>query len=245
VIESYTSSSNNSSGSAGGTGTSGSAIGKGVTTGSVYFRTGPSTSDRKIAKLSKGAEVTLFSLSNGWYEVDYNGKRGYLYAHYVKVTSNTINNSANSSGDGTTVNTALTLATGKATGTLNFRSAADTGAKVLSTFNAGNTFQILGQSGDWYYVLHNGVTGFVFKAYVSVVSSGTTGISTVGAAQTAKSAVTTASVNLRTGAGVSANVVQLVSKGTNATVYLSTGGWYLLNCGGKLGYAVQDYVKVV
>jgi len=244
VIESYTNGSNSGSDN-GSTGTSGSAIGKGVTTGAVYFRTGPSTSDRKIAKLSKDAEVTLYSLLNGWYEVDYNGKRGYLYAHYVKVTSNTINNSANSNSDSTAANTALTLATGKATGRLNFRSTADTGAKVISTFNAGNTFQILGQSGDWYYVLHNGVTGFVFKAYASVVSSGTAGISTVSAAQTAKSAVTTASVNLRTGAGETSNVVQLLSKGTNATVYLSTGGWYLLSCGGKLGYAVQDYVKVV
>ena len=242
VVESYTSNSGNGNT---GTGGSGTAIGKGSTTGTVYFRTGPSTSYKKIAKLKKGAEVTLYSLSNGWYEVDYNGTRGYLYAHYVKVTSNTINNSATSPGGSTTVNTALTLATGKATGALNFRSAADTGAKLLSTFKAGDTFQILGQSGDWYYVLHSGVTGFVFKAYASVVSSGTTGIPTVGATQMAKSAVTTAQVNLRAGAGVSANVVQLLNKGTNATVYLNTDGWYLMNCGGKIGFAVQDYVKVV
>lgn len=248
IIESYASGSTGGTGGTGstpGTGTSGSAIGIGVTTGSVYFRTGPSTSDKKIAKLKKGAEVTLYSLSNGWYEVDYNGKRGYLYASYVKVTSNTINNSSNSNSSGTTANTALTLTTGKATGSLNFRSTADLDAKVISTFSAGNTFKILGQSGDWYYVLHNGVTGFVYKAYTSVVSSGTAGILAVGATQTAKNAVTTASVNLRAGAGLSSSVVELLSSGTNATVYLSTGDWYLLNCGGKVGFAVKDYVKVV
>ncbi|MEN6471851.1 MAG: SH3 domain-containing protein [Clostridiaceae bacterium] len=234
----------------GGTGTAASGaegqtvIGEGVTTGAVNFRTGPSTTAKKIVQLKKGVKITLYALQNGWYEASYNGTRGYLSASYVKVTSNTANASSAVQGSSAATGGMLTLAAGKATGTVNFRLAANTNAKVLAMLKSGETFQILGQSGDWYYALHQGTAGFINKAYAVVTSSGSAGIPAVGASQTAKSAVTTAQVNLRAGATVSAAVLQLLSKGASATVYLRADGWYLMSCGGKIGYAVQDYVKV-
>ena len=240
VTQSYTSTPQTNTGTSEG----GAVIGEGVTTGAVNFRTGPSSSSKKITQLKKGVTVTLYSLSNGWYEVSYNGTRGYLYAQYVKVTSKSTSTSSGVQSPSASGGAALTLATGKATGTLNFRSAAGTNAKLLSTLKAGETFQILGQTSEWYYVLYGGRTGFVYKAYASVTASGSAGIPTVVENATALSAVTTAQVNLRTSASLSASVIQLLSKGSSATAYLLTDGWYLLNCGGKLGYAVDDYVKV-
>lgn len=240
VTESYTS----DAGANPGAGEGKTVIGEGVTTSNVNFRTGPSTTAKKIVQLKKGVKVTLYALANGWYEADYNGTRGYLYAQYVKQTANTTGTGSNVEGGSAATGGAVTLAAGKATGALNFRSAADTNAKVISTFKAGATFEILGQTGDWYYVLYSGVTGFVYKAYATVTSSGSAGIPTVSATQKAQSAATTAQVNLRAGASASAAVLELLNRGVAATVYLIADGWYLMKSGGKLGYAVVDYVKV-
>ena len=78
------------------------AIGTGTTTGSVNFRTGPSTSYSKVSgcsKVPKNASVEILGESNGWYQVRYNGYTGYLSADYVKVSSgsNSNNNSNNNS----------------------------------------------------------------------------------------------------------------------------------------------------
>ncbi len=78
------------------------AIGTGTTTGSVNFRTGPSTSYSKVSgcsKVPKNVSVEILGESNGWYQVRYNGYTGYLSADYVKVSSgsNSNNNSNNNS----------------------------------------------------------------------------------------------------------------------------------------------------
>lgn len=87
VTESYSGSGGTTAGGAEGQ----TVIGEGVTTGAVNFRTGPSTTAKKITQLKKGVKVTLYALQNGWYEISYNGTRGYLSASYVKMTSKTTN----------------------------------------------------------------------------------------------------------------------------------------------------------
>lgn len=58
------------------------------TTGSVNFRTGPSTSYSVIRKLSAGTSATLISkYSSTWYKVSVNGTVGYLSASYLKLAS--------------------------------------------------------------------------------------------------------------------------------------------------------------
>ena len=63
------------------------STGKGVLTTNVNFRQSPSTSAKKLTTLKKGTEVTLYSLKDGWYEAEYNGTRGYLFAKYVSASS--------------------------------------------------------------------------------------------------------------------------------------------------------------
>lgn len=58
------------------------------TTGSVNFRTGPSTSYSVIRKLSAGTSATLISkYSSTWYKVSVNGTVGYLSTSYLKLAS--------------------------------------------------------------------------------------------------------------------------------------------------------------
>lgn len=55
-----------------------------ITSGNVFFRTGPSSADSIIDYLLKGTPVTLVSKSSStWYEVSYNGKTGYVSSSYL------------------------------------------------------------------------------------------------------------------------------------------------------------------
>lgn len=93
-----------SSGSAGSSSSSNSAAsttrtGKVVCDTTVNFRSEPSTSSSVLASLPNGATVTVLGSSNGWYNVTYNGKTGYVSADYLTVTSGQASSSVNQSSN--------------------------------------------------------------------------------------------------------------------------------------------------
>lgn len=82
------------------TNTNTAAIGTGVTTGNINFRTGPATSYSKVSgcsKVPKGAAVEILATSGSWYQVRYKGYTGYLSSEYVRVNSGSNTNSNGSS----------------------------------------------------------------------------------------------------------------------------------------------------
>ena len=99
------------------------------------------------------------------------GKRGYLYAKYVKKTADAAPSQPETpeapeppgvtpEGDGKG-STKVELATGKTNAKVNMRTGASTsGTGVLGTLAAGTKLNILAEMGDWYYVLYDGRTGF-------------------------------------------------------------------------------------
>jgi len=59
----------------------------GVTTASMLnMRENPSTSTKIIDQIPNGTKVDIIETSNGWYKISYNGKTGWVYGSYVKVT---------------------------------------------------------------------------------------------------------------------------------------------------------------
>ncbi len=225
------------------------SIGIGITTNSVNFRQGPSTSAKKFSLLSKGESVTVFALKDGWYEVEYKGTRGYLYAKYVAVTKVEIPATQTNTGGGITagdgLSSTVTVASGTVNSKVNFRNAPSTvTGNILDTLAKGTPLEILGQCGDWYYVLKSGTVGFVSSSYVNVTSSGTVGVPAVNATIRPQSCVTSAAVNMRTGVGTKNPVISLLSKGTSLTVYYVRDGWCFVKCGGAYGYVIDTYVAV-
>lgn len=264
---------NNSSSGSANQGESAKAVAKGETVSNVNFREGPSTSTKKITQLSKGAKITIYSLDNGWYEVDYNGTKGYLSAEYVKITAfieenednNTSSGNNNSSGNGLwqggitpeggsnigdlDSNSAsakgLQLAVGVTTNEVNFRNRPSTkNSTVLSTFKAGVEVNILGENGDFYYILSGGKTGFAYKAYVKVKSSGTAGIPKCSPAVTLVNTTTLTEVNMRTGPATSYEKIRMLPKNAKLTVYMITNSWCLVKQDGDYGYVLGEYIKL-
>ena len=218
-------------------------LGTGITTGKVNFRTKPSTQSTTITQLPRNTEVTLISLNDGWYKAEYNGKTGYLYAKYVRLIGN--------SGGGTPpentpepVPDELKPAEGKTTGKLNLRKSASKSATIIETMPRDTKVVVLGEHGDWYYVLHDGKSGYVSKAYLKIISSGNMGIAKVDDDCRARDAYASANVNMRTQPNTSGTIVIEIKRGAEFTAYFKLNGWYLIRYNGKWGYASADYVKL-
>jgi len=60
----------------------------GVVIARLNLRAQPSTSagSKIILTMDRGSTLTVYSTSNGWCYVNYNGTVGYCYAAYVKVS---------------------------------------------------------------------------------------------------------------------------------------------------------------
>ncbi|MEA5059591.1 MAG: SH3 domain-containing protein [Candidatus Pelethousia sp.] len=228
------------------------STGKGVTTTDVNFRQGPSTSTKKLGRISAGSTVTLYDMDGDWYHVEYNGTKGYIYGKYINKT---VDSGATIGGSDTTsthsatdsaVNTgaSVQLAVGSAGGKVNLRKGPSTSTEKLELLPKGTELNILGQCGDWYYVLYKGQAAFASKSYIRVESQGTAGIPEVNANISPRVCATTAQVNMRTGANTSSSIITLLQRRAQVTVYYVLNGWCLVSYNGVFGYVTSDYVNL-
>ncbi|WP_434577867.1 5'-nucleotidase C-terminal domain-containing protein [Thermoanaerobacterium thermosaccharolyticum] len=124
-----------------------------VTASALNVRAGASTSSKVIGVLHAGNIVNLISESNGWYQIDYNGKTGYVYGKYVAVTSDLSN---------VTVIKAVKVT---ARSGLNVRVNSSTAAKKIGTVPYGAELKVVGEYNGWYQIQYNGGYGFVYAKY--------------------------------------------------------------------------------
>lgn len=213
----------------------GDPIGTGITTGNVNFRKGPSTSDKKITQLKKGTKLTLYALSDGWYEAEVNGTHGFVSAKYVSVVSGG-------------PDTSETI--GATTGRVNFRTAPSTSSgQVIRLLPKGTEFTILGETGDWYKVNVDGQTGFVIKAYVKIMKSGSSPVPVTDGSDSqllnGRPAKTNGTVYFRQSPSTEYGVIIAeLPPGTKIVVYQISGDWCLVSVGSTLGYIHKSYVDL-
>lgn len=135
-----------------------------VNTAILNARSDPSTRARILTTLRKGANVTIKSTANGWYNVTLpDGRNAYVSTSYVTIK--------NTTSTPTTTTTQTTTKTGvvNVSQGLNLRSTASTSGKIIRVLPKGATFTITSTRSGWYGVrLSNGQTGYVSSSYVSI-----------------------------------------------------------------------------
>ena len=90
----------------------------------------------------------------------------------------------------------------------------------------------------WYYVrLPNGMTGYMYKGYLSFGYNIDTDNKVTPISGTA---TTSRDVNLRTGPGYDYGVIYLTPKGTSVTLTGKYGNWYAVKVGGVSGYMLAS-----
>jgi len=131
---------------------------------------------------------------------------------------------------------ATSIGGGTTTTAVNFRTGAGTNHSIISTLPAGTAVVVEEQAGGWYKVVYNGTTGYISADYLKVTQnqSGSFGTGTVNAS----------SLNMRSGASLSAGVITTIPSGASVTVIGVNGNWYQVQYNGQTGYVSADYVKL-
>ena len=136
-------------------GTQGTGIGT-VTASSLRMRNGASTSNSIVMNLARNTVVSVLGESNGWYQVAYGGKTGYVSGDYLTVSS-----------------TAEGISTyGKVTGSsVNVRSDAGTEFAKVTAVKKGASVSVIGFKNGWYQISVGGKTGWIRSDYVDLYAS--------------------------------------------------------------------------
>lgn len=135
----------------------------GYATTALNLREGPGTGYQLVLTMPVGAELEILEDLGKWLDVRYRGHRGFVYEDYVRLASG----EDAAAGAGT-----AERRTGSTRSRLNMRSGPGLDRAVLQVLDAGTTFEITAEAGDWYAIeLADGADGFVHGNYVRLDQS--------------------------------------------------------------------------
>ena len=210
-----------------------------VTTADVHLRSGRGTNYSSKGVIGEGTAITVTDTSNSnWYGVTVNGKSGYMFSAYIRLTgsANTGNSSSDSgsSSSGNASSGSESIAA-RTTTYVNLRSGRGTNYSVLDVIPTGTAITVTDRSNsDWYGVTVNGKSGYMFSTYIQTAITAAVG----------DTMTTTAYLNLRQGPGTDTAVLLVIPEGGKVTVEEKTSAaWYKVSYIGKTGYVSTDYIQ--
>ena len=235
----------------------------------LRIRKSPNTSGDVIGYLTNGEIFNIDGKEGSWYKINANGKVGYIHGDYVKEVSGNSNSNSNSNSNnsGSSSNLDTSLAGKKGTvvnvsTSLRVRQSPSTGSSVVGSLRGGQTFEIKGKSGSWYYINANGLTGYIHGDYVQLGGSSSSnggqssgnsgqssennsGMDTSLAGKTGKVVNVSTSLRVRQSPSTSSSVVGSLSAGQTFKINGKNGAWYNIDAQGTKGHVHGDYVQVV
>ena len=210
---------------------SSSPVGFAQATTYVNVRAGHSMQTTKVGMLSPGEKVGLTGrTSQGFSEVVYNGVHRWVASRYLSTT--TVKPTPKPTPKPAHTTTVYTTAN------LNLRNGASMSASVATTVSRGTALTTTGRTtGIWTQVNYHGHNLWASSTYLT-----TTVKPTPKPAHTT-TVYTTANLNLRNGASMSASVATTVSRGTALTTTgRTTGIWTQVNYHGHNLWASSTYL---
>lgn len=229
-------------------------------TSSLRIRSGAGTSHSVVGYLSNGEKFDITGRSGDWYKIKTTSYSGYVHKDYVKILGQGSSSSSNSSSSnsGSSNNEVQEKGRGKVvniTSNLRIRNAPSTNSSVIGYLLDGQIFDIVGRSGSWYKIKHDGSTGYVHKDYVSVIGQGNSSNNSGSSSSSSSSGQSVSeygkvvnvstSLRLRRGPSTNSSVVGYLFPGETFKITERNGSWYKVNANGKVGYASSDYIKLI
>ena len=124
------------------------------TTENLKVRAQPNTSAEVLGTLKKGTKVETYGLKDGWYEIKYEGKTGYISAKYTTETDPSTPQPS----------PVLTVYTKE---DLRVRAKPDNTSTVLGVLKKGTAVETLDEINGWYLIKYNNQDGYISKAYTT------------------------------------------------------------------------------
>ena len=162
-----------------------------------------------------------------------NGVESYLKEN-VKLTNSETNNSTGS-------NNTTVIKTGVVTGTnsLNVRSGAGTSYSILGKLSKGAKVEITKKEDNgWYKIKYKDGYGYISGDYVSIGNSIITTPTKYGYVYN------TATLNMRSGAGTSYEIVGTLKENTKVEIISEHNGWYKIKYGNGYAYVSANYITL-
>lgn len=214
---------------------------KGVVTGSnVNVRTSNSLDSTVYTQLNTGYEIDIEDENGDYYKINYENSNYYISKDFVSIEK----------------------ATGKINAfSVNIRKYPSTNHEVLSQADSGETFEVVGKTGEWVNILFNGESAFVHKDFIDVpminslktvtvvepvIEEGTIGLVAPAPLEDEFYAVVTSAngLKLREFPSVDSNVLTVYTEGTTVDILADYGDWVKVCLGGIEGYMSSDFVSI-
>ncbi|MDM0925555.1 SH3 domain-containing protein [Clostridium perfringens] len=135
-----------------------------ISANQLNIRTSPNENGQVIGTLHKNDKVSVLDKSiDGWYKIDFNGRRAYVSSKYVNLISyknNEVKKEVKKEPiEGTgkvNINTAL-----------NVRQAATNNSRIIGSLKGGEKVNIINESNGFYKIEFNNSYGYVYAKYIS------------------------------------------------------------------------------
>ncbi|MDB2060789.1 SH3 domain-containing protein [Clostridium perfringens] len=212
----------------------------------LNMRSGPGSNYGVIGTLRNNDEVEIIKEVDGWYEIKFNGKIGYVSSQYIKVVDNESNEEKPVEPEKPSVSVNKQGVV-KVNSALNMRSGPGSNYGVIGTLRNNDKVEIIKEVDGWYEIKFNGKVGYASKSYITIVNEGSNnGTDSVIKEGTVYGVST--NLNVRTGPGTSYQVIGYLLSGDKVKILGEENGWYKVqfnaSTGTKNGYVSKDYIKV-
>ncbi|NGU43028.1 SH3 domain-containing protein [Clostridium perfringens] len=242
-----------------------------ISANQLNVRTSPNENGQVIGTLHKNDKVNVLDKSiDGWYKIDFNGRRAYVSSKYVNLISYK-NNEVK-----TEVKKEPIEGTGKVNinTALNVRQASTTNSRIIGSLKGGEKVNIISESNGFYKIEFNNSYGYVYSKYISK-DGDSEKVQVVKQEEVKKEKVdeskkeakatpkaepvvlavrslnktgivnVSSSLNVRSSASTSSKVIGSLSGNTKVTIIEEEGAFYKIEYKGSHGYVAKEYVKDV
>ena len=240
-----------------------------ISANQLNVRTSPNENGQVIGTLHKNDKVNVLDKSiDGWYKIDFNGRRAYVSSKYVNLISYK-NNEVK-----TEVKKEPIEGTGKVNinTALNVRQASTTNSRIIGSLKGGEKVNIISESNGFYKIEFNNSYGYVYSKYISK-DGDSEKVQVVKQEEVKKEKVdeskkeakatpkaepvvlavrslnktgivnVSSSLNVRSSASTSSKVIGSLSGNTKVTIVGEEGAFYKIEYKGSHGYVAKEYIK--
>ncbi|MCI2778657.1 SH3 domain-containing protein [Clostridium perfringens] len=232
-----------------------------ISANQLNVRTSPNENGQVIGTLHKNDKISVLDKSiDGWYKIDFNGRRAYVSSKYVNLISYK-NNEVKKE-----VKKEPIEGTGKVniTTALNVRQASTSNSRIVGSLKGGEKVNIISESNGFYKIEFNNSYGYVYSKYISKDGK-SENVQAVKQEEVKKEAKVTpkaapvvlaarslnktgivnvsSSLNVRSGASTSSKVIGSLSGNSKVTIIGEEGAFYKIEYKGSHGYVAKEYIK--
>ncbi len=204
----------------------------------LNVRSGPGLQHTRTTQVTLGAVLPVLAEQPGWVQVALGGgKSGWVSAQYVTLKSTSAQSAK------------VTVSV------LNVRSGPGTQYSRTTTVSQGTVLTVISKQGEWLQVkLPSGQTGWVMAQYTSVAAQPpapqpppvtNTPAAPVSVQPGTVAVVHVAILNVRSGPGITNQLLSTVSQDTKLTVLAKQGDWLQVSLpSGQSGWVAAEYTTV-